>query len=92
VIEIHRGAGYGSSEHVYHSALQIEFPAHGLDVIAEYSMPIFYKAVPRASRRLDFLVGNITPAEIKAVGRPEDRHPAKALNYQEAFNSQMGCG
>ena len=89
-MEVHRNLGCGFPEHVYHRALEIEFPLHGVQVISEYSMPIFYKGVQIASRRVDFLVDNIIPTEIKAVGVLEDSHLAQALNYREAYNLEVG--
>jgi len=89
-MEVHRNLGCGFPEDVYHRALEIEFPAHGLDAISEYSKPIFYKGTQIASRRVDFLVDNIIPTELKAIGILEDSHLAQALNYLEAHNLEVG--
>ena len=53
-------------------------------------MPIHYKGTHIASRRVDFLVENIIPTEIKAVSNLDDGHLAQALNYLEAYNMEIG--
>jgi GxxExxY protein len=89
-MEAHRSPGCRFPEHVHHGALEIEFPAQGSDAIPEYPMPFFYKGNQIATRRVDFLVDNIIPTEIRAVGLPEDSHLAQALNYREAYNPEGG--
>ena len=89
-MEVHKELGCGFPEHVYCRALAIEFPLHNLNAIAEYDMPIFYKGRHITTRRVDFLVENIIPTEIKAVSSLDNSHLAQALNYLEAYNLEIG--
>ena len=89
-MEVHRELGCGFPEHVYGRALTIEFPRHKLNAIPEFQMPIFYKQIRIAYRRVDFFVEDIIPTEIKAVTQVDNGDLAQALNYLEAYNLEVG--
>lgn len=42
------------------------------------------------TRRVDFLVEGIVSVELKAITKLEDVHFAQAINYLEAYNSEIG--
>ena len=89
-MEVYRELRPGFPEHVYQRALVLEFPLHDVAAVGEYNMPIFYKGTHIASRRVDFLIADFIPTEIKAVSNLDDGHLSQALNYLEAFNVEIG--
>jgi GxxExxY protein len=89
-MEVHGELGPGFPEYVYCRALQIEFSARSIEAVAEYPMPVFYKGATITTRRVDFLVEDIIPTEIKAITQLDDDHLAQAINYLEAWNREIG--
>ena len=89
-MEVHRELGPGFQEYVYQRALEIEFPMHNVQAIREFDMPILYKGVHIATRRVDFFVENLISLELKAIANLEPVHLAQALNYLEAHNIEIG--
>ena len=89
-MEVHRELGSGFPEHVYCRALELEFPLHDLRAQSECPMPVFYKEQRITTRRVDFLVEQLIPTEIKALSNLEGAHLAQALNYLEASNLEVG--
>jgi GxxExxY protein len=53
-------------------------------------MPIFYDEQKIGSRRVDFLIADRIPVELKAIEALEDVHLAQAKNYLEAFKLRVG--
>jgi GxxExxY protein len=89
-MEVHRILGNGFQEVIYQRALAIEFDKQGIIYQRESEMSISYKDIAIGSRRVDFFIDNNILVEIKAVIQLEDVHLAQALNYQEAFNLEIG--
>jgi GxxExxY protein len=86
----HTALGTGFRESVYQRSLAIEMSYEGLAFEQEKDMPIYYRDVKVGSRRVDFFVGDLIMVEVKAVVLLEDVHIAQALNYLEAYNTQIG--
>jgi GxxExxY protein len=89
-MNVHSTLGNGFQEVIYQRALKYEFEDSGISVIREFEMPVFYKDRQVGTRRVDFLVENIVPVEIKAINCLEDAHIAQAINYLEAYNLEVG--
>ena len=53
-------------------------------------MPVFYRSTQIGTRRVDFLVEELISVELKAILKPEDVHPAQAINYLEAYTIEVG--
>ena len=88
--EVHKEIGNGFPEAMYQKALEIEFQLRKTRFTREYDLPVFYKGTKIGSRRVDFLINDIIPIELKAVIKLEDVHLAQSLNYLEAFNLEVG--
>lgn len=86
---VHSALGNGFQEVIYQRALGIELRKEGIDFKREHEMPIFYRSERIGTRRVDFLIGNIS-VELKAVIKLEDVHLAQAMNYLEAYNLKVG--
>jgi hypothetical protein len=73
-IEVHKNLGPGLLESVYHKCLEKEFQGLALE----------------ADLRLDFLVENILPVEIKAVEHILPVHEAQIISYLKLLEKPEG--
>jgi GxxExxY protein len=89
-MQVHSTLGNGFQEVIYQRALAIEMELSGLKFKREKEMPIYYRKQRIGTRRVDFFVENLIMVEIKAVIKLEDVHLAQALNYLEAYNTEIG--
>ena len=89
-IEVHKTLGNGFQEVIYQRALSYEMKLQDISFIREFEMPIFYKNEHIGTRRVDFFVENVIMVEIKAVIELQNVHLAQAINYLEAYNSEIG--
>ena len=89
-MRVHSALGSGFQEVIYQRALEIEMADAGLSFDREREIRVLYKGQDIGSRRVDFLVGEIIPVELKALVALEPVHFAQAINYLEAFNLEVG--
>ncbi len=89
-MEVHKKLGPGYPEYIYHRALIIEFKLQNVIFLSEYEIKIFYKGELVGLRKVDFLVENIIPLEIKAATELADVNIAQAKNYLEAGGIEIG--
>ena len=90
-MRVHSALGNGFQEVIYQRALEIEMADEGLAFDRERAMPIFYKGQDIGSRRVDFLVSEIIPVELKALVELENVHFAQAMNYWRHLIWRLGC-
>lgn len=89
-MEVHKVLGNGFQEVIYQRALEKEFILTDLPFQREFEMPIFYKGEQIGTRRVDFLVERVVSIELKSLTSLEDVHLARAINYLEAYNLEIG--
>ena len=89
-IEVHKRLGNGFQEVIYQRALQIEMNLAGLNFEREMEMPVYYRNVEIASRRVDFLVEGKIFVELKALTELEGVHLAQAINYLHVYKLEVG--
>lgn len=93
-MKVHSTLGNGFQEVIYQRAMEIEMPYHDLGFEREREMPIFYREAQIGTRRVDFFVEEVVEevvmVELKAIIMLEDVHLAQALNYLEAYNTEVG--
>ncbi len=65
--EVHKILGCGFSELVYQRALEVELRLRQIPFFPEKEMTIYYKNQRVGGRRIDFLVNDLIPVEIKAI-------------------------
>ena len=87
---VHSALGSGFPEKIYQRALAIEFKLQGINFEWEKMMLVFYKGEQEGNRRVDFLVGQIIPVEIKAISSLTDSDLAQGINYLEAQDLEIG--
>ena len=89
-MEVHSALGNGFKEVIYQRSLVVAFNDRGLTFEREKTMDIFFKGVKVGTRRVDFFVDNSIMVEIKAVLNLEGAHFAQAINYLEAYKTDIG--
>ena len=89
-IRVHSTLGSGFPEFVYQRALAIEFKNENLSFQREMEMPIYYRNILIGKRRVDFFVEDLIMTELKATTKLDDLHFNQAINYLEAYNSEIG--
>ena len=81
-IEVHKIAGPGLYEEVYHQCLQKEFDNIGLKYHSELAIPFFYKDEKIDCKlKCDFLIEDLIVLEIKSVSEIHPIHKAQTMNY-----------
>ena len=89
-MKVHSTLGNGFQEVIYQRAMEIEMPYEKLTFKREMEMSIYYRDSQIGTRRVDFFVEEKIMTELKAIIKLEDVHFAQAMNYLEAYNSEIG--
>ncbi|WP_069471028.1 GxxExxY protein [Candidatus Marithrix sp. Canyon 246] len=89
-MQVHKTLGNGFQEVIYQRCLSIEMQYAGIQFEREKVMKIHYRGYEVGTRRVDFFVEQIIMVEIKAVINLQDVHLAQAMNYLEAYNTEIG--
>lgn len=89
-MRVHSTLGNGFQEVIYQRALAIEMSFEGLKFEREKEMPIFYRGQNIGTRRVDFFVEDLIMVELKAIIKLEDVYLAQAMNYLEAYGTEIG--
>lgn len=81
-IEVHKLAGPGLYEEVYHQCLEKEFNLLGLKYRSELEIPFFYKGNKIDCKvKCDFLIEELIVLELKSVAEIHQIHKAQTINY-----------
>lgn len=81
-IEVHKQAGPGLYEDVYHQCLEREFEILGLKYKSELEIPFSDKGkLIDCKLKCDFLIENLVVLEIKSVSEIHQIHKAQTMNY-----------
>jgi len=89
-MEVHKKLGSGHPEYIYRRAMIIEFKLQNVLFEEEFDIRIHYKGEHVGTRRGDFLVEKIIPAEIKAAIELNDINITQAKKYLEAGGIEIG--
>jgi len=90
-IEVHKALGPGLLESVYHKCLKHELTQRGIKYQSELIIPINYKGLELdADLRLDLLIEDILPVELKAVDEIHPIHEAQLLTYMKLLKKPEG--
>lgn len=81
-IEVHKLAGPGLYEEVYHQCLEKEFNLIGLKYKSELEIPFSYKGEKVSCKlKCDFLIEDLIVLELKSVSEIHPIHKAQTMNY-----------
>lgn len=87
-IEVHKLAGPGLYEEVYHQCLEKEFKILGLNFKSELEIPFSYKCENiNCKLKCDFLIEDLIVLEIKAVSEFHNIHRAQTMNYMNLLKT-----
>lgn len=81
-IEVHKLAGPGLYEEIYHQCLEKEFNLLGLKYQSELEIPFLYKGSHIDCKvKCDFLIEELIVLELKSVTEIHQIHKAQTMNY-----------
>lgn len=90
-VEVHRHLGPGLLESVYEECLSRELMLRGLDHDRQVAVDVHYKGVfVRNAFRVDFLVEDLVPVELKAVEALSEVHQVQLLTYLRVAERKLG--
>lgn len=90
-IEVHKIAGPGLYEKVYHECLEQEFKLINLNFKSELPLPFSYKGkVIDCMMKCDFYIEDLIVLEIKSVSEFHQVHYAQTLNYMNLLKAHRG--
>ena len=90
-IEVHRSLGPGLLESAYEQCLAHELALRGIPFKTQVPLPVRYKEVNLdCGYRLDFLVGETTIVELKAVESLLPLHEAQLITYLKLSKLPVG--
>ncbi len=89
-IEVHGQLGPGYLESVYGEALAVEMGLRGIAFERQRPVAVSYKGRAIGEARLDFLVGGVLVAELKAVEEILPIHQAQVISYLKATGLTLG--
>ena len=88
-IEVHRHLGPGFLESVYEEATAVELTLREIPFTRQAAFSVDYKGHAVGASRLDLLVGDCLPVELKAVEALAPIHTAQALSYLKATKHHL---
>ncbi|MDC8101422.1 MULTISPECIES: GxxExxY protein [Chryseobacterium] len=87
-IEVHKLAGPGLYEEVYHQCLEKEFDLLGLKYQSELEIPFSYKGNHiNCKVKCDFLIEKLIVLELKSVAEIHQIHKAQTINYMNLLKA-----
>ncbi len=90
-LEVHKELGPGFLEAVYEECLAKEFDRKRLNYIRQCNLPVIYKGEQTdKTYRVDFLVENEVPVELKAIDALAHIHTAIIINYIKMAERKVG--
>jgi GxxExxY protein len=88
-IEVHRNLGPGFLESVYEEAMGVELTLRQIPFTRQIIFSVDYKGHAVGTSRLDLLIGDCLPVELKAVEALAPVHTAQVLSYLKATKHRL---
>ena len=90
-MRVHSAVGPGLLESVYRACLQYELEDQGLDVRAEFPIPVVYRGVTiDVGHRVDLIVSDLVLVELKAQTTMHPVYESQLLSYLRMSKRPMG--
>ncbi|MCK6501842.1 GxxExxY protein [Myxococcota bacterium] len=89
-IEVHRTLGPGFGEGVYEQALSVELELRGIPHRKQAPVEVYYKGVMVGFGKVDIVVGERLPVELKTVDQLHGAHRAQLISYLKALETPLG--
>jgi GxxExxY protein len=88
--QLQKELGFGFSEKVYESALDVLLSELGMIVERQKAIYVYYHGKVIGEYKADMIVNGIVLLEIKSVEKLIDAHDAQMLNYLKATEIEVG--
>ena len=88
--QIHKELGFGFSENVYESALEVLLKELGLTPERQKEILVYYRGKRVGEYKADMIVNGVVLLEIKSVEKLIDAHDAQLLNYLKSTEIEVG--
>jgi GxxExxY protein len=88
--QLHKELGFGFSEKIYESALEVLLTELGLIVERQKDICIYYHGKVVGEYKADRIVDGVVLLEIKSVEKLIDAHDAQLLKYLKATELEVG--
>jgi len=88
--QIHKEMGFGFSEKVYESALEVLLKVLGMDPERQKEIFVSYHGKVVGEYKADIIVNKVVLLEIKSVEKLIDAHDAQLLNYLKSTEFEVG--
>jgi GxxExxY protein len=88
--QLERELGFGFSEKVYESALEVLLTELGMIVEKQKDIFVYYHGKVVGTYKADMIVNGVVLLEIKSVEKIIDAHDAQLLNYLKATEIEVG--
>ena len=88
--QVHKEMGFGFSEKVYESALEVLLKELGLVPERQKEILVYYHGKVVGEYKADMIVNGVVLVEIKSVEKLIDAHDAQLLNYLKATEIEVG--
>ena len=88
--QIHKEMGFGFSEKVYESALEVLLQEIGLTPARQREILVYYHGRVVGEYKADMIVNGVVLLEIKSVEKLIDAHDAQLLNYLKSTEIEVG--
>ncbi len=79
--QVHNELGFGFSEKVYESALEVLLTELGMTVERQKEICVYYNGKVVGEYKADMIVNGVVLLELKSVEKLIDAHDAQVLNY-----------
>ncbi|HET9906444.1 MAG TPA: GxxExxY protein [Anaerolineales bacterium] len=88
--ELHKELGFGFSEKIYETALEVLLTELGLIVEKQKDIFVYFHGRIIGEYKADMVINGVVLLEIKSVERLIDAHDAQLLNYLKATEVEVG--
>ena len=88
--EVYNELGHGFLESVYEEAMAMALAAHGMIVMRQHPLQVWFRGERIGNFHPDLVVGNAVIVELKATRSLEPAHEAQLLNYLRASDLEVG--
>ena len=88
--QVHKDMGFGFSEKVYESALEVLLKELGLVPERQKEIKVYYHDNVVGEYKADMIVNEVVLLELKSVEKLIDAHDAQMLNYLKSTEIEVG--
>lgn len=88
--QLHKELGFGFSEKVYESALEVLLNELGMIIDRQKDISVCFHGKVVGEYKADMVINDVVLLELKSVEKLIDAHDAQLLNYLKATEIEVG--